>query len=245
MVLLAVLSAKRCGFGWQDPWVQTSYRELPVLLEGWVLQDGNYSDFAAGSRREFALEFQAHWDRPLTLDPQGSPGWDFTGSAGDFKITGDVVYSYADASGDPGCVVIDFGYRAYSTHRLSTGNGRDAQLGDRVTGLVSLGVDPFFYFEEVTKRWPDVVELIYRWDVHRVEIDESQLVEIPADDPRYPPFMPKAEGPVYERDVEREQWREIDRTRMWDDAPEGIPLYRLRCAATGEPPHHEFRFARR
>lgn len=217
---------------------------MPVLLEGWILQDGNYSDFAAGTRREFALELYDNWDRPLMLDPNSRPGWEFTGSAGELRITGDVVFSSPGRTG-AGCIVIDFGFRAYCRHALSTSNGREPQLGDRVSGLVSVGVDPFFYFEELTKRWPEIPEMIYRWDVHRIEIDESPLIEIPSDDPRYPPFVPKSEGPAYERDVERETWRELDRTRMWDDNPAGAPLYRLQCSATGEPPTRDFRFPRR
>lgn len=215
---------------------------LPVLMDAWVLQDGNYRDFEAGSRREFALEVHADWYRRLVPDPGGTPGWEPTGSAGEIRVTADVVF-VSTGRRDPGCVVVDFGVRGYALHPL-VDSGPPA-VGDRLTGVLSVGVDPFFYFEELTGRQPAIPELIYRWDVRAVEIDESPLLTIPYGDPRFPPYLPASEGPAHIRDRSRERWRAIDRTRMWDDVPDGGGVYRLACVRTGEPPTHAFRFPRR
>lgn len=215
-------------------------REMPVLLAGWILQDGNYPEFVAGEPREFALEFDVDGARPLRPDPRGAPGWEATGSGADLRVTADVLFAHQARDGR-GCFVLDFGLRAFTCHHPAPDSGEELRVGDRLSGIVSVGVDPFLYFEELTRRLPDVPELIYRWQVERIELDQTPLVAVPPGDPRYPADLPDGEGPVHLRDVAHERWRRIGRTRVRDDDPAGAPSYRLACVATPEPPTRAFR----
>jgi hypothetical protein len=59
-------------------------------------------------------------------------------------------------------------------------------------------------------------------------------------DPRFGPYIPPAEGPIYLPDLTSEQWRPLDQTRKWDDVPDGAGLYRLHCSQRDAQPTRVF-----
>lgn len=215
---------------------------LPVLLEGWVLQDGNYDDFVAGTQREFALEFYTPFDRPLRHVDDGDLGLRATGSYGDHEVTARVVFDNTDETRSMRgtCWVLDFGtVMAYDTHTAEIADGHRPRVGDLLRGIVSLAVDHFAYFERLA-HVPDVPALIYTWDVERIEIDETPREAVHPHDARFGPHLPPGEGPIMLPDLTREQWHSLPRTRMWDDKPDGAGLYRLHCSQTGATPAKTF-----
>lgn len=75
--------------------------------------------------------------------------------------------------------------------------------GERVSGVICVGVDPFFYFEYWAER-PGVPPLIYEWDVEAI----SMGVRSP------------------------ENWRSVTQTRTWVDQT-GAYLLRCRSTGRG------------
>jgi hypothetical protein len=69
-------------------------------------------------------------------------------------------------------LVINFGVLAYS--ETSTDLNR-FRAGDFVAGGIRLGVDPFFYFERLSKL-EGVPSLIYEWRIESIKQDTTPLI---------------------------------------------------------------------
>jgi hypothetical protein len=151
-------------------------------------------------------------------------------------VVADVVHVHEDQRPGRSCTVLDFGYRAFRQRLLVLADGRPVRVGDRVRGVLSVSVDPFFYVDEIAVQRPDVPALLHRWRIDGIAIDESPLLRIEPGDARFPPYLPPGEGPVLVRDRERESWRPVRRTRTWGARADGDVTYRLDCVGTGEPP---------
>jgi hypothetical protein len=138
---------------------------MPVLhigLASWIIQDGNHEDFAAGGSYLFALEFY-----PLDIAP-------FT------PIHGGVVLSLHHTIGAtheargkvvraaPSSWVVDFGVPAF--HNSEPPGW--ARPGVLVRGEVYLGVDPFFYLEELRDE-PGMHNLLRDWLVRRILLETT------------------------------------------------------------------------
>lgn len=148
----------------------TAHGDWWIGLDTWVLQDGNYTDFAAGERRQFAVEFGYRRDRrPQRCASQAAPSCRHTGSGSSYEVTGQVIR----ASADPGprdAFVVDFGIRAYS-HWLKLDDLTSPAVGEWVHGALHLGVDPFFYIDELAGL-SGMPPLIYTWTVAEIELDD-------------------------------------------------------------------------
>ena len=81
-----------------------------VGLESWVIQDGNYPDFVAGQRAEFALELYAA-DGLRRTDPVDQPGCRLVADS-TYEVCAEVVHADRDA------VVPSFGLLAYSIRMI-------------------------------------------------------------------------------------------------------------------------------
>jgi len=137
--------------------------DFDIYIDSWIISDGNYEHFCEGETREFALEFYA---------PDGLTK---VGPSRHFRASGGCTY---DVSAEIVCIseeicVFDFGLAAYSESSSTLKAGY--QLGDFVQGKITLGIDPFFYFEDLSKM-PGVPPLIYEWRINSVEQDTSPLV---------------------------------------------------------------------
>src|SRR5262249_53120738 len=92
--------------------------------------------------------------------------------------------------------VIDAGVLAFQEDKPPNG----ITLGSWLRGSVSIGIDPFFYFESLA-RAPGAPALIYDWKVFRIEEQAAPFIEVR---PGY-----------WERDPARFGWKEIAKTDAW------------------------------
>jgi hypothetical protein len=129
-------------------------------LAAWIIQDGNYHDFAVGDVRSFALEFYA---QPFVVADVGLTACTPRKSCV-YDICGRVTFRKEDFT------VIDFGRRAYSEQKIV------ADIGQWITGQLYIGIDPFMYFESWERR-ADVPKIKSEWRVDRIFRDTTPLVE--------------------------------------------------------------------
>ncbi len=188
---------------------------LVVGLSSWIIQDGNYSDFARGDDVAFALEFYPPAELELVncqarriLSHSGGPWYDIVGK----------VAHVADK-----WWAIDIGFVVFRDEAPPKG----VKVGCWLKGKIYVGIDPFFYFESLAHQ-PDAPALIYDWRVERIEMQTSPYVPHPQDDPR---------KMVFARDPERQGWIEIDKTDAWQD-DQGSADYILHCRRLPGPARH-------
>ena len=123
--------------------------EWVLSMSSWVIQDGDYADFAVGEPRRFALEFL---DRTLREVEPGVRSAEPLGEAR-HEITAEIVYARDDL------VMLDFGLLAYSDARAPA-----PKTGTWRSGSVLLEVDHFAYFETHAKR-EGVPPAVYSWTI--------------------------------------------------------------------------------
>lgn len=175
-----------------------------VGLDSWVVQDGNYPDFVTGQRTEFAVEFASRGGLTLLDGPQEvSVRW-IGGSH--YEVTAQVVHD------KPNAQVLDFGILAY--HFVGIEDPKhQTRIGAWVTGEINLGVDPFFYFDQLAHEegFPD---LIYTWTVQEIlqKVGEES---------------PHIGGDHVHADTSQDFVR-IEKTDVWGD-DSTLPSYLLRC----------------
>jgi hypothetical protein len=129
-----------------------------VGLDSWIIQDGNYPDFATGQRTEFALEFASRDGlRRLDEAQEVDVHW-IAGSH--YEVTAQIVHD------EPNAQVLDFGILAYHFIGIEDPE-HQSHVGAWVTGEINLSVDPFFYFEELARE-DGFPALIYAWTVQEV-----------------------------------------------------------------------------
>ncbi len=139
---------------------------LGVHIAKWIIEDGNYGDFAVGDIRQFAIEFYSctglrkasSFRRQLMLKEKYS-----------YHIVGEVVFILKDVC------VLDFGVFAYSNRSSDYPAG--LRTGDFVEGEIVLGIDPYFYFQWYYKM-PDIPPLIYEWRIKAIEEETTPWVRI-------------------------------------------------------------------
>lgn len=137
---------------------------LDVGLSGWIVQDGNYDDFAVGEERTFALEFA-----PVTVGPG-------RGALPNLRHVHESVYDFdGTVVFLHGAVVLDVGVLVFHGPH---GRSFDERFGAgaSVSGRLWLGVDPFFWFEELSLL-PDAPNLFSRWRIEGIERDTSPWIE--------------------------------------------------------------------
>jgi hypothetical protein len=132
--------------------------EWNIGIEPWIIEDGNYDHFINGETREFAVEF--HGDLEIIKSPRKSAEHirDAT-----YKLSAEVIFSNNDI------LILDCGLLIFREQI-----GKIFEVGSYVTGQITLGVDPFFYFEELNKI-PDVPSLIYTWKIETIDLLASKL----------------------------------------------------------------------
>ncbi|HOI53830.1 MAG TPA: hypothetical protein PLP01_01140 [Phycisphaerae bacterium] len=178
-----------------DPW--------KLNLASWIVQDGNYGDFAKGDECEVALEF---WAKTLELTEQSQPRCTWVTDCY-YDVVARVVLCQKDVW------VLDFGLLAYRESSPLEG----LAAGDWVTGRIGLGIDPFFYFERL-HALPGMPPLIYSWTIERILLQTAPFVEATT------PGI----GNVLVRDESKRGYRNIDKTDAWHDDG-GNAEYLLEC----------------
>jgi hypothetical protein len=159
-----------------------------IHLDSWIIQDGNYDDFSRGQDAAFAVEFYP--DELVVVSAGDRTASHLGGNR--YHIEGEVAFA------SQGAWVLDCGLRIYQQEPPPA---RVVQ-GMSVRGEVVLGVDPFFYFEELAKL-PGMPPLVYGWHIERIERDMAPWIEV-------------ASG-GFERDPSRPGWNDVEATDAWND----------------------------
>ena len=183
-----------------------------IGLAAWIIQDGNYSDFSRNQGREFAVEFYPHTVRPsLTKAKSAILVADST-----YRLTAEVIFRTT------GVWVIDFGISAYQQSEPPI----TIEKGEWVEGTFYLGVDPFFYFEELSdlKGMPP---LIHQWHIKQIHVETAPFVETIDD----------RGAKMLVRDQSKSSFREVEQTDAWKDDG-GNAEYILKCQPTDQAPAH-------
>jgi hypothetical protein len=186
--------------------------KLRIGLHSWIIQDGNYSDFAVGERRSFALEF---WP----LEPFKLLHPDAARDLRSMICERDTIYI---VKGIVSFVahdwwVLDVGIPMYIDLASSPG-----PVGTSVQGRIGVSIDHYCYFEILAGR-PGAPALIFDWRVESIEMDAAPRVETK------PGF--------FERDRSRQGWKALRHTNAWKDDG-GAAEYILTCERVqGEARH--------
>jgi hypothetical protein len=178
-----------------------------VGLSSWIIQDGNYSDFAAGSAAKFALEFYPH---AMQFAQSGEEQSERI-RASRYHVRGQVLYANRSAW------VIDFGIMAYQNQEPRW----TVNKGSWVEGEIYLGIDPFFYFEEL-HALPGMPPLQYEWRIRNIFLETTPWLSAKDETGRT----------VLTRDEQRESFIEIAETHAWED-DQGRAHYILQCERIG------------
>jgi hypothetical protein len=181
--------------------------QVIVGLSSWIIQDGNYGDFAKGMNTAFAIECWA--EAPLIeFEPTASIRSSRThlGNA-IHDIQGRVIYVTDD------WWVIDVGVLAFREEKPPA----HLRPGVWLRGKMYLGIDPFFYFERLGHQ-SGAPPLVYDWKIEKICEQTAPLIEIK---PR-----------VMARDPAKLGWKEVDETNAWENP---LGEYLLYCGYLNGP----------
>jgi hypothetical protein len=175
---------------------------LTIGVDAWIIQDGNYPDFARDDRAAFAVEFYAsaalnQAEPKSTLRPSL-----VNTEPAHCEALGRVVHVADD------WWAIDVGAVLFREEKPPI----NVRLGNWMSGEIYVGVDPYFYFERLAYQ-PDAPGLIYDWRVEKIEIQTA-------------PFIKR--GRMIIRDTAQLGWKEIAQTDAWAD-DDGHAEYVLHC----------------
>lgn len=139
---------------------------LHIGLSSWILADGNYEDFERGDKVAFALEFYAPAGLSVVKPESGETISLENTYTNYYRITGKVVHLRED------WWVIDAGVLMYRKERPP----RNAEHGCQVSGEIYLGIDPFFYRDDLSRNY-DSPGLIYDWEIMGIRVLTAPLIE--------------------------------------------------------------------
>jgi hypothetical protein len=188
--------------------------DLIVGLSSWIIQDGNYPDLVRGQKAAFALEF--HPAQPLSVSAIAiAPFRMHVSNDSNYEVSGAVAYVADD------WWVVDIGILVFREERPPA----EVRPGIFVQGKVMISIDPYFYFEQLSKR-AGAPALIYDWTIDKIEMQTAPMIEV----------APKR----FARDERLLGWREIEKTDAWNDDG-GHAWYLLHCSQTDSHPRHSLR----
>ena len=186
-----------------------------IGLSAWIIQDGNYGDFRSHERAEFALEFYAQNYQP-SFSSEKQARWIH---ASKYSVNAEVVFVAKR------CFVIDLGVLAYREAEPP----KSIRKGSWLEAEIYLGVDPFFYFEDLA-HVQGMPPLIYNWHINKIGIETAPFIEtVDAHGTR-----------IMVRDETKSAFQEIRQTDAWKD-DNGHGEYVLDCALMDVPPKRERR----
>jgi hypothetical protein len=183
--------------------------KLSIGLASWIIQDGNYKDFSAGDIAAFALEFGETETFHLEHNRAHNEAVGLSNiSASTYNMRARVIHV------DEQWWAVDAGIRLFQKRPPP----KNVRAGSIVAARCYVGVDPFFYFERLSKLSGSPA-LIYDWRVDKIELCETPWVEV----------RPRS----FQRDADGESWREVEQTNAWTD-DDGCAEYVLRCTLLSE-----------
>jgi len=178
-------------------------RHISIGIDSWIIQDGNYGDFAVGDLKKFALEFVGE---KLTPSTPGERSAQLLHTSV-YRVRAEVIFV------DTKVWVIDFGLRAFWESEPPA----FVQVGSWVEGDVFVGIDPFFYMEYLHKI-PDMPNLYYDWKVAAMLRDDTPWLSA----------VNEKGGVTLTRAPARAQWTQVQKTLAWEEG-EGRSSYVLEC----------------
>jgi hypothetical protein len=171
-----------------------------IGLNSWIIQDGNYPDFEAGQTAEFAVEFWIPENaRPVACDREISAK---KVSASWYDTIAEVVLQTDDIT------ILNIGILVYN--ESSSPLRSLPPQGTRFAIQLGLGVDPFFYFERLSKI-SEIPPLIYSWKILSILIETTPFIEKVAESGF------SGGGKVLMRDPQQFGYKEIPMTDAWHD----------------------------
>jgi hypothetical protein len=177
-----------------------------IGLSAWIIQDGNYPDFVAGRTAEFAVEFYYGPSTEIALVNADISARLAVDSK--YNVVAELVSQTSDVT------ILDVGILIYAERE---GAFPEHQRGARVETTLSFGVDPFFYFEQLSKN-PAIPPLIYSWRILSILRQTAPWVEVKDHSGRS----------MRIRDEHKLGYVEVNRTDAWKDDG-GFGEYILRC----------------
>jgi hypothetical protein len=193
-------------------------REWWIGLDGWVLQDGNYTNFAVGQMRQFALQFGYARDDRLQRTTEPKASCEAVDDDALYRVSANLERAAREPMED--CFVLDFGLLAYKEWMVLD-DLEPPRAGMRLSGEIYLSVDHFAYMDYLSTR-DGMPPLIYTWTIEEIRLDTSPGIEV---EHGHPLYVGPDEGPMTVRDPERRRWRNLNATDTW--GVEGS--YTLRC----------------
>jgi hypothetical protein len=180
-------------------------------LSSWIIQDGNYGDFEKGQHTRFAVEFYLP-QFSLSSDPTRSVN---VIEAARYQINADVIFRKKRVW------ILNLGDISVFQDMEPPDS---IHVGQFVQGDISLGIDPFSYFETLSEM-PGIPPLIYEWQIEQIEIQTAPFVE----------SADERGGKVFSRAETKLGYRSIERTDAWKD-DDGHAEYILRCRRMNSAP---------
>jgi hypothetical protein len=181
--------------------------ELPnnwtILLQAWLIKDGNYEEFSIAQPTNFSLMFAPK--NLLLTEKESVIACRATSENFKYTVVADVVALTSDFW------VIDFGLWAANWSPPS-----GLQVGQRLQGEVFLSVDPFIISERASKLM-DTSKHIYKWQIERIEKESAPWMDSTDETGRT----------IRVRDDSRLKIDPVLRTNAFDD--EGFDSYILHC----------------
>ena len=184
--------------------------EWKIGMSSWIIQDGNYFDFRCQDRINFALEFYPHQCKPSSSSKKQA----IYLRENRYLVNAEVVF-VAER-----CFVLDFGILAYGQAVPPS----SIQMGSWVEAEIYLGVDPFFYFEDLGNL-SGMPPLIYRWQINKIGIETAPHIE----------SVDASGARMMIRDESKLAFREIRQTDAWKD-DNGNADYLFDCTLMNDPP---------
>jgi hypothetical protein len=181
-----------------------------IGISGWIIQDGNYPDFEVGQTAEFALEFIP---RTITRLPAAERTARHL-LRSEHQVLGEVVFCAKESW------VLDFGLRAYRAQMPRPG----IETGQFVSARGYLGVDPFFYIEELFQL-PGMLPLVYTWQIEGITLSTAPYIQAPN----------RAGEMRWQLDESRRSSVPVPWTDAWHDN-EGNAGYTLHCVKLNDEP---------
>jgi len=181
-----------------------------IGLSAWIIQDGNYPDFAVGETVEFAVEFYQQPGTAVEICKSEVFARQVTETA--YGVVAEKVLATDDAT------VLDIGILVF---REGASQFPEVEHSNRFRTELELGVDPYFYFERLSKS-QGVPALIYSWRVTSILRQTAPFIEMFSDSGPY------AGRKTMVRDASKLGYEEISKTDAWQD-DSGFCEYILRC----------------
>jgi hypothetical protein len=164
-------------------------QQFKILVDSWIIQDGNYGNFRVGDHVECAIEFAGGNLRPSQQRRFSVRHLE----QNVYFVCAQVIYSSQEVW------AIEFGLSTFEERRPP----EFAASGSWVEGEIELGIDPFFYKERLCKL-VGMPNLFNRWEIARIERDDT-------------PWVTSGAGNVFSRDQQNMRWTGVQHTDAWND----------------------------